>query len=538
MQTAQRVVIEMPATLINSGAGKKANKMPVAAYARVSTDREEQEDSFERQVEHYTQLIQQQESWEFVEVYADPGISGTKAEKRPNFMRMIEDCRQGKIKRILVKSISRFARNTIDALVYIRELRDLGVGITFETENIDTLTQGGEVLLTILAAIAEEESRSISKNVRWAFQRKFKQGDVMINTGIMLGYKKVGKDENGNSVYEIVEEEAEIVRRIYREYVMGKSITGICRDLENDGITTKLGSTKWRPSTVKKMLMNEKYTGNAILGKTYKPDVMSKKRLINNGEAAKYYIKNSHPAIIPQSTYDRVQQLIQTRNQPTGLQVGTTRYCSKYRYSGILVCGNCFSRLRRHVRKYGTGKKVASWACPELIKEGRSKCDSHHVREDVLDKTYNAAFEEMIGAIDEIVAEIEETIDTEAEKETKIQTEKIETEILEIQKRIMAIHKQYSKKKISETEYYEQIESGTKELRDAEKRREQLVGEATKQAEVRLRLKTITSVCDAGGITAIDDNMVRAITEYIVVNDDGIEIHLKCGAVITKEYVK
>ena len=159
-----------------------------------------------------------------------------------------------------------------------------------------------------------------------AFQRKFKQGDVMINTGIMLGYKKVGKDENGNSVYEIVEEEAEIVRRIYREYVMGKSITGICRDLENDGITTKLGSTTWRPSTVKKMLMNEKYTGNAILGKTYKPDVMSKKRLINNGEAAKYYIKNSHPAIIPQSTYDRVQQLIQTRNQPTGLQVGTTRY--------------------------------------------------------------------------------------------------------------------------------------------------------------------------------------------------------------------
>ena len=144
----------------------------------------------------------------------------------------------------------------------------------------------------------------------------------------------------------------------------------------------------------------------------------------------------------------------------------------------------------------------------------------------------------MIGAIDEIVAEIEETIDTEAEKETKIQTEKIETEILEIQKHIMAIHKQYSKNKISETDYYEQIENGTKELRDAEKRREQLVGEATKQAELRLKLKTISSVCEAGGITAIDDNMVRAITEYIVVNDDGIEIHLKCGATITKEYVK
>ncbi len=198
----------------------------------------------------------------------------------------------------------------------------------------------------------------------------------------------------------------------------------------------------------------------------------------------------------------------------------------------------CFTRMRRHVRKYGTGEKVASWVCPELVKKGRSECNSHNVREDVLDKTYNAALEEMVGAIDEIIAEIEETIDTEAEKETKIQTEKIEAEILEIQKRIMAIHKQYSKKKLSETDYYEQIETGTKELRDAEKRRELLVGEATKQAELRLKLKTISSVCDAGGITAIDDNMVRAITEYIVVNDDGIEIHLKCGAVITKEYVK
>ena len=288
MATAtRRVVRTMPQMFIDV-ADNQSERLQVAAYARVSTEKEEQEDSFERQVEHYKQLIYSKPEWQFVDVYADPGISGTRAEKRPDFLRMIEDCRAGKIKKVLVKSISRFARNTVDALQYIRELKDLGISVYFESENIDTLTPGGEVLLTILAAMAEQESRTISSNIKWAWQRKFQKGDIILNTGLMLGYRRVGKDDEGHDVYEIKEEEAEIVRRIYREFIAGYSITQIAKRLQADGVKTKLGRESWRHNVIESILTNEKYTGNALLGKTFKPDVLTKYRQKNDG-------KNHHP---------------------------------------------------------------------------------------------------------------------------------------------------------------------------------------------------------------------------------------------------
>ena len=254
MATAtRRVVRTMPQMFIDV-ADNQSERLQVAAYARVSTEKEEQEDSFERQVEHYKQLIYSKPDWQFVDVYADPGISGTRAEKRPDFLRMIEDCRAGKIKKVLVKSISRFARNTVDALQYIRELKDLGISVYFESENIDTLTPGGEVLLTILAAMAEQESRTISSNIKWAWQRKFQKGDIILNTGLMLGYRKIGKDDEGHDVYEINEEEAEIVRRIYREFIAGYSITQIAKRLQADGVKTKLGRESWRHNVIESIL--------------------------------------------------------------------------------------------------------------------------------------------------------------------------------------------------------------------------------------------------------------------------------------------
>ena len=229
----RRVVRTMPQiAVVQIDDTPQVKKTKVAAYARVSTEKEEQEDSFERQVEHYTHLIESNPEWTMVEVYKDPGITGTKAEKRPDFLRMIDDCRAGKIDKILVKSVSRFARNTVDALNYIRELREMNISVQFESENIDTLTPGGEVLLTILAAMAEQESRTMSYNVKWAYQKKFEKGEVTINTGLMLGYTKNGKDEDGRAVYAIVEEEAEIIRRIYREYLNGSTVTQIILGLE------------------------------------------------------------------------------------------------------------------------------------------------------------------------------------------------------------------------------------------------------------------------------------------------------------------
>lgn len=263
---AKRVVQTLSPLFMNAF-DDRSNKLQVAAYARVSTEKEEQEDSFDRQVEHYKQMILARSDWAYVGIYADPGLSGTRAEKRPDFLRMIADCRAGKIGKILVKSISRFARNTVDALQYIRELKELGIGVYFESENIDTLTPGGEVLLTILAAIAEQESRTISSNIKWAYRKRFESGNVLINTGLLLGYRKMGKDKDGFDEYEIAEEEAEIVRRIYREYLGGMTVTRICRNLEADGIPTKLGHTHWYARTVMNILSNEIYTGNATMGK-------------------------------------------------------------------------------------------------------------------------------------------------------------------------------------------------------------------------------------------------------------------------------
>ena len=274
-------------------------KLVVAAYARVSTEKEQQENSYERQVEHYTALIKANDAWEFGGIYADPGISGTRAEKRPEFMRMIADCRAGKIDKILAKSISRFARNTVDTLSYIRELKELGIGVCFENEHIDTLTPGGEVLLTILAAIAEQESRTMSTNIKWTYQKKFQNGEVILSTGTMLGYMK---DGDGN--YVINEPEAEIVRRVFREYIAGASLTQIRHGLEADGIKTKRGCSNWRANGILGIIKNEKYTGNALLGKTYKPDVLSKRRLKNTGQAPLYYVENTHPAIVSQEVFD------------------------------------------------------------------------------------------------------------------------------------------------------------------------------------------------------------------------------------------
>ena len=441
----RRVVRTMPQiAVVQIDDTPQVKKTKVAAYARVSTEKEEQEDSFERQVEHYTHLIESNPEWTMVEVYKDPGITGTKAEKRPDFLRMIDDCRAGKIDKILVKSVSRFARNTVDALNYIRELRDMNISVQFESENIDTLTPGGEVLLTILAAMAEQESRTMSNNIKWAYQKKFEKGEVTINTGLMLGYTKNGKDEDGRAVYAIVEEEAEIIRRIYREYLNGSTVTQIIHGLEEDGVKTKRGTEKWYHTAVTSILTNEKYTGNAYLGKTYKPDVLSKKRYRNDGEKAPmYYAENSHPAIVTMEMFNMVKLEMERRKTEKEKAVGNTRYTSKYPFSGILICGTCGSRLRRHVRKTGSGKLVPSWGCSNRILNGREVCDSYHVNEDVLYATYHAAVQAMVEDAGSIRT-LESAREKELQPRNKAAMDEVEQQIIELQERVLDLHKQYT----------------------------------------------------------------------------------------------
>ena len=278
--TENRNVTVIPARQRMGGGIKKEEKpkLRVAAYCRVSTDSDEQATSYETQIEHYTSFIQKNPEWELAGIFADDGISGTNTKKREEFNSMIDECMAGKIDMIITKSISRFARNTLDCLKYIRELKSKNIPVFFEKENINTMDSKGEVLLTIMASLAQQESQSLSQNVKLGLQYRYQQGLVQVNHNRFLGYTK---DEDDRLV--IVPEEAEIVKRIYREYLEGASLAQIGDGLEADGILTGAGKKQWLATTIKKILSNEKYIGDALLQKTYTVDFLSKKRVKNNG---------------------------------------------------------------------------------------------------------------------------------------------------------------------------------------------------------------------------------------------------------------
>ena len=537
--TARRMVREIPRAAILHIDTTEIMKLVVVAYARVSTEKEEQEDSFERQVSHYTMLITSKPEWSFGGIYADPGITGTRAEKRPDFMRMIEDCRAGKINKILVKSISRFARNTVDALNYIRELKELGISIYFENENIDTMTPGGEVLITILAAMAEQESRTMSTNIKWTYQKKFKNGEVILNTGLMLGYSKAGrKDEDGREIYEINEAEAAIVRRIYREYLAGATITRIARELEADGIPTKLGKKRWQYSVIHSILTNEKYTGDAILGKTFKPDVLSKYRQKNNGQAPMYYAEGTHPAIIDKDMFEMVKVEMQRRKDEKVTAVGNSKYTSKYPFSGLLVCGECGHKLRRHVRRVGSGIMVPAWGCSNRISNGRAKCDSHHVNEDTLQHTYTAAIRDMIEDAEEIMAAVKDSAGLVMEPENKAALDRVEQEIIDLQNAVLELHKAKQQRSVTAADYAAQIKEYSQRMQELEAQQEELQTTENRYGEVKLWLDTFAEHIQSGNIMNADDGMImKQLVEQIIVNEDGIEVHFKCGVVATHEYL-
>jgi len=539
MATAtRRVVREIPrAMLLNINAEEIIEKTPVAAYARVSTEREEQEDSFERQVAHYTALIQSKSEWNFVGIYADPGITGTRAEKRPDFVRMIADCRAGKIKKILVKSISRFARNTVDALTYIRELKELGIGIYFESENIDTLTPGGEVLITILAAMAEQESRTMSSNIKWAYAKKRKNGEVVINTGLMLGYTRVGKGEDGHIIYEINEAEAQIVRRIYREFVSGISITRICRGLEADGVPTKLGRQRWQHSVIESILTNEKYTGDAILGKTFKPDVLSKHRVKNEGQMPMFYAEGTHPAIIEKDLFELAKAELERRKEAKNDAVGSSKFTSKYTFSGMLICGKCGAKLRRHTRRVGSGKVVPAFGCSNRIVNGRSECDSHHINEDVIERTYLAAIRAMAEDADEIIDAISEGAELALQPENAAALERIESEIIELQQAVLELHKAKQRMEISEDEYKSRMQGCKNHMQLLEKQQAELRATDNRYAEIRAWLNTFAEhTKNAQTMVSLDAVIIKALVDHITMYDDYMEITFKCGASIEQKY--
>ena len=387
----------------------------VAAYCRVSTLLEQQEGSFEAQVDYYTSKINSNPNWKCAGIFADDGKSATQTNKRDDFNSMIDACLSGKIDLVLTKSVSRFARNTVDALQNIRKLKEKGIPVIFEKEGVNTMESGGELLITILSSQAQEESRNISENTRWGVTRRFENGIVQVNHKKFLGYTK---DEDGNLV--VVPEEAAIVKRIFREYLEGKSIIKIARGLEADGIRTVTGLDHWHPGTIDKMLSNEKFCGDACMQKTYTVDFLTKKKVKNDGYVRQYYIEDNHEAIIPKELFHQVQEEKLRRASLNKAAVTRkkkqaerekSKYSSKYVLTDLMVCAECGHAYRRQIwSKYG--EKSAVWRCEDRLKQGKkSRCQhSPTLKEKQLHDAIMIAINSVVENTGELIGTFRENV--------------------------------------------------------------------------------------------------------------------------------
>jgi site-specific DNA recombinase len=368
----------MRVRIIQPTVDTKPSKKRVCAYARVSTGSELQGESLENQITYYENLIKSNSEYEFVEVFADRGITGT-TDNRPEFQRMIEAAREGEIDLIITKSISRFARSTTITLETVRELKSINVEVRFEKENINTLSGDGELMLTILSSFAEEESKNISQNTKWAMKRKFKRGELVINTKLFLGYDK---DEFGDLV--VNREEAKIVHRIFTDYLAGKGVFTIAKELNDEGILTIKGG-KWQESTLLQILRNEKYKGDAHLQKYYTPNYLMHRTYKNNGEVDSYYIEGNHPPIITNEMWERVQEEIVRRAEEKGNVEGDRdKYAKRYPLTGMLYCSKCGFSLRRRTWNSKHSCRKIVWQCSNYIKNGKASCSGTKVDDEVI----------------------------------------------------------------------------------------------------------------------------------------------------------
>ena len=412
MSNTTPTVICIPAKPEAVRASKR--QLRVAAYCRVSTDDEEQLTSYEAQKNYYTDKIMTNKEWTMAGIFADEGITGTSARKRPEFLRMVRQCKQGKIDIVLTKSISRFARNTVDCLNYVRALKELGIAVIFEKENMNTLEIDSEILITMLGAFAQSESESISANVRWGIRQAMKEGKATIQYKYLYGYRK-GDD----SKPEIIPDQAEVVRKIYDLFLSGTPVRGIQEYLNANSVPNINGESKWARSAIDSILTNEKYCGDVLLQKTYIDDCINKKVKKNTGQLPMYLVQNHHEGIISRETFDAAQAELARRsagkspskkNAPTG----RSRYSSKYALSDRLYCGECGTRYQRCTWRNRDGSKRIVWRCVSRVDYGSKYChDSPTLDEEPLHRAVLAAINSTVKDKNNIVYNLKAAMEKE-----------------------------------------------------------------------------------------------------------------------------
>lgn len=506
-------------------------KLRVAAYGRVSTDHEEQESSYEAQVAYFTKYITEHNGWELAGIYADPGLSG-KNIKRPQFVEMVKACERGDIDKIITKSVSRFARNTLDCVKTVRKLKEMGIGVYFEKENLDTLQESSEFVLTIMASLAEEESRSISNNIRWSMKRKFGRGEVMMCTAHFLGYTR----EKNGTVLKIVPEQAITVRRIYAEFLDGYSLTEIANGLMRDKILSPSGQETWHPSTIKSILQNEKYKGDCHLQKTYLPDFLSLRRVKNEGFAESYYVEDSHAPIISKETFDMVQQEFANRN---GLrcskQSGRGKYSGKYAFSGMIICGECGETYRRH-QQYNQYKKYYIWVCKRHENTGKDNCSAKPIKEETIEKAFVRTLNGLIENREEMLDKLTNAVVSEISDDCESEMTDIDKMIEIAQNGIMEKLKEMQDGIITAEEYERTTQMLMREIDGLTLQRAELLTEQSKVQLAEYRVDAVRNVLNNGKILEEFDKAIfkSLVKRMKVIGNGEIEIEFECGVKITE----
>ena len=507
-------------------------KKRVCAYCRVSTDSSEQKNSFTTQLSYYKTVIEAKEDWQFAGIYADEARSGIKLQKRDDFLRMMKDCEDGLIDMIITKSVTRFARNTVDSIQAIRRLKELGVDVYFEKEQLSSLSEKSEQMLTILSSVAQGESENISTNIKWAVVKRFQDGTYTLGC-LAHGYMK---DENGELI--ISEDEVAVIRRIFREYLNGKGTYVIAKELSEEDVPTIRSAAKWQDGVIKEILLNPIYTGNLLLQKTYTTEVLPFKRKLNKGQLPRYFIENNHDPIITQAQAEAVKEIMEYRRKQQRLDHEKCQ--SRYSFSSKILCGECGSMLRRQKIYIGKPYEKVQWGCNQHIAD-ISKCSQKAVREDAIKWAFTVMWNKLVSNYTEILIPLLNAL-----KKLRMD-EQQEQDISECNNRIMELTEQghilsrlISKGYIDPAAFIERQNALVLELDSMKKKRSQLLDRNGFDREIAGTERLLGLIKENPDITSEypEDIFLQAIDKAIVRKNGQIIFRLINRLELTEYYGK
>ncbi|WP_320993389.1 recombinase family protein [Enterocloster bolteae] len=538
MPRAERIVEVIPATWNPTDeSSREIRKLRVAAYCRVSTELEQQQSSYDIQIEYYTRHIMQNPNWIFAGVFADDGRSATNTFRRDDFNQLMDQCLKGKVDMVITKSISRFARNTVDCISWVRKLKEKNVAVYFEKENLNTLDDSTEMILTILSSQAQEESRAISTNVKWGYARKFEKGESTRQRS--YGFRKAPTGEMC-----IVEEEAAVIRNMARWFLDGDSLERIKHRLEDAGIETTTGKKTWSTGTIYNILTNEKIMGDVLLQKTFTADYLTKRRVKNSGQQKQYYVKNHHEAVIPKTVYYKIQEEIARRSslKKAGTRKGKTAqgvYSSKYALTGIMVCNECGAHYRRTTWAKN-GKKVIVWRCINRLEHGTKRChESPTLKEEVIQ-------EAIMGKLHSLSIDQEEENFLNGVKEDILRAakvvggacteEEIDKTIEELRDQLMDYVGMAAREHGGENWYSDRMRKLGLQISELKKRRESIREQEKIRDEYEYLDQEVSRIiCETGGTSGaeFDNIFIRQIVREIrVISKNKLQIQLRTGMML------